>query len=124
MRTIPKRKKCIAEQSGATQPPISMRLSAMGKVKKIRKRPGYEQRHDKLIFLHDNAPSHKSKMVQNYLETHNWEMLSHPAYSPDLAPNDYHLFSSMNHVLGEQHFDSLPVYISRILTPSMSKQRI
>lgn len=70
------------------------------------KRPGYEQRHEKLIFLHDNAPPHKSKMVRNYLETLNWEVLPHPAYSPDLAPSDYYLFSSMGHALGEQHFDS------------------
>jgi len=45
-------------------------------------------------------------MVQNYLETLNWEVLSHPAYSPDLAPSDYHLFSSMSHALAERHFNS------------------
>jgi len=45
-------------------------------------------------------------MVQNYLETLNWEMLLHPAYSPDLAPSDYHLFSSIGHALTERHFDS------------------
>ena len=36
----------------------------------------------------------------------NWEVLSHPAYSPDLTPSDYHLFSSMGHALAERHFDS------------------
>jgi len=45
-------------------------------------------------------------MVQNYLETLNWEVLPHPTYSPDLAPFDYHLFSSMGHALAEGHFDS------------------
>ena len=35
------------------------------------KRLHYRKRHDKLIFLHDNAPSHTSTMVQNYLETLN-----------------------------------------------------
>ena len=69
------------------------------------KRPHYRKRHDKLIFLH-NAPSHTSTIVQNYLETLNWKVLSHPAYSPDLAPSDYHLFSSMGHALAERHFDS------------------
>jgi len=69
------------------------------------KRPHYRKRHDKLIFLHDNAPSHMSTMVQN-LETLNWKMLPHPAYSPDLAPSDYHLFLSMGHALAEGHFDS------------------
>ena len=69
------------------------------------KRPHYRKRHDKLIFLHDNAPSHTSTMVQNYLETFNWKVLSSPAYSPDLASSDYHLFSSMGHALAERHFD-------------------
>ena len=46
-----------------------------------------------------------STMVQNYLEALNWEMLPHPAYSPDLAPSDYHLFS-MSDALAERHFDS------------------
>jgi len=70
------------------------------------KRPHYRKKHDKLIFLHDNAPSHTSIMVQNYLETLNWEVLPHPTYSPDLTPSDYHLFSSMDHALAERHFDS------------------
>jgi len=38
------------------------------------KRPQYRKKHDKLIFLHDNAPSHTSTIVQNYLETLNWEV--------------------------------------------------
>jgi len=69
------------------------------------KRPHYQKRHDKVIFLHDNAPSHTLIVVQN-LETLNWEVLPHPAYSPDLAPSDYHLFSSMRHALPERHFNS------------------
>ena len=56
------------------------------------KRSYYRKRHDKLIFLHDNAPSHTSTIVQNYLETLNWEVLSHPVYSPDLAPSNYYCF--------------------------------
>ena len=69
------------------------------------KRPHYRKRHGKLISLHDNAPLHTT-MVQNYFETLNCKVLSHPAYSPDMAPSDYHLFSSMGHALAERHFDS------------------
>ena len=67
------------------------------------KRLHYRKRHDKLIFLHDNALSHTSTMVQNYLETLNWEV---PSRSSDLTLSDYHLFSSMDHALVERHFDS------------------
>jgi len=44
-------------------------------------------------------------MIQNYLDTLNWEVLPHPTYSPDQAPSEYHLFSLMSHALAE-HFDS------------------
>lgn len=31
-----------------------------------------------------------------------WEILSHAAYSPDLAPSDYYLFRSLQHLIGSQ----------------------
>jgi hypothetical protein len=34
----------------------------------------------------------------------NWEILDHPPYSPDLAPNDYHLFPKMKVCLDTQPF--------------------
>jgi hypothetical protein len=33
-----------------------------------------------------------------------WEVLPHPAYSPDLAPSDYHLFRSLEHFLRDKSF--------------------
>lgn len=72
----------------------------------IEKRPEWARRHGKVILLHDNAPPHKAKPVQDTIKTLGWEQLPHPPYSPDLAPSDYHLFSSMGHALAEQHFDS------------------
>lgn len=72
----------------------------------LQKRPEYQKRQHKVIFLHDNAPSHKAKLVQETIEALNWEVLPHAAYSPDLAPSDYHLFASMGHALKEHHFKS------------------
>ena len=40
------------------------------------------------------------------LEALSWEVLLRAAYSPDLAPSDYHLFSSMGHALADQRFGS------------------
>lgn len=70
----------------------------------IEKRPEWARRHGKVILLHDNAPAHKAKPVQDTIKALGWELLPHPPYSPDLAPSDYHLFSSMGHALAEQHF--------------------
>jgi len=50
------------------------------------KRPEYEQRHDKIILLHDNVRPH---VVKKYLEMLKWNVLPHPLYSPDIAPSDY-----------------------------------
>jgi len=72
----------------------------------LQKRPEYQKRQHKVIFLHDNAPAHKSKPVKDTLEALGWEVLPHAAYSPDLAPSDYLLFSELARALTEQHFDS------------------
>ena len=70
------------------------------------KRPNYRRRQHKVIFLHDNAPSHTEKRVKETIEMFSWEILAHAAYSPDLAPSDYHLFASLGHALAEQRFTS------------------
>lgn len=79
-----------------------MRLSRALK----QKRPEFEERHDKVILLHDNARPHVAKPVKTYLETLKWEVLPHPPYSPDIAPSDYYLFRSMTHDLSQQKFTS------------------
>ena len=35
-----------------------------------------------------------------------WEVLSHPPYSPDLSPSDYHLFPSLQNSLNGKKFTS------------------
>lgn len=71
------------------------------------KRPEYEQRHNKVILLHDNARPHVAQVVKTYLETLKWDVLPHPPYSPDIAPSDYHLFRSM-----QNHMPSTPFHSS------------
>jgi histone-lysine N-methyltransferase SETMAR len=39
--------------------------------------------------------------IINHLD---FEVLEHPAYSPDLAPSDYHLFGSLKNVLRGRRF--------------------
>jgi len=56
-----------------------------------------EKRHGKItrgvLFLHDNAPAHRTLATQKKLAYLGFQCLDHPPYSPDLAPSDYHLFS-------------------------------
>jgi len=45
------------------------------------------------ILHHDNAAAPTALSVRRFLATKQITMLEHPAYSPDLAPNDF-FFSS------------------------------
>lgn len=72
----------------------------------LEKRPEWTERHDKIIYQHDNARPHVARQVKEYLTELKWEILTHPPYSPDLAPSDYHLFRSMQSGLSGQGFDS------------------
>ncbi|KAG5323774.1 MOS1T transposase, partial [Pseudoatta argentina] len=74
------------------------------------KRPEYEQRHDKVFFLHGNARPHVAKVVKKYLETLKWDVLPHPPYSSDIAPFDYWLFR-------RARFGKSPVHSSKIGSP-------
>jgi histone-lysine N-methyltransferase SETMAR len=59
------------------------------------------------ILQHDNAPAHTSRRVkQKIQELQGIEVIPHPAYSPDLAPSDYHLFRSLSHFLRGRRFSS------------------
>ncbi|GFV94315.1 hypothetical protein TNCV_2267691 [Trichonephila clavipes] len=42
-----------------------------------------------------NTPSHRAKPTKNIAKALGWEPLAYEAYSPDLAPSDYHLFVSL-----------------------------
>lgn len=67
-----------------------------------RKRPGLLS--SGVLLLHDNATPHSSAKTQDWLARYNWEVVEHPAYSPDLAPSDFHLFGPLKQELSGRHF--------------------
>lgn len=48
-----------------------------------------------LFLLHDNAPPHKTKKVNEFLMKKRISLINHPPYSPDLSPCDYFLFPKL-----------------------------
>jgi histone-lysine N-methyltransferase SETMAR len=60
------------------------------------KLPG--RRHG-VILQHDNGQSHTANMMKVAIQELNWEILSHPPYSPDLTSLDYHLFGTLSNNL-------------------------
>jgi histone-lysine N-methyltransferase SETMAR len=59
-----------------------------------------------VCLLHDNARPHTAAVTTGKLEEVHWEVLPHPAYNPDLAPSDYHLFGQLKATLGGKKIQS------------------
>lgn len=60
-----------------------------------RVRPEYRE-NGSWTLLHDNAPSHRSRVVTEFLIKNHIIALQHSPYSPDLAPCDYYLFPKLH----------------------------
>ena len=59
-----------------------------------------------MLLLQDNAPVHTFRVAVAAAEECGYEILPHPAYSPDLAPSDYHLFPKLKSELRGRKYDS------------------
>jgi len=59
-----------------------------------------------ILLLHDNARLHTARATTDALETLKFEVLSHPPYSPDLAPSDFHFFPHLKRDLKGTYFTS------------------
>lgn len=56
-----------------------------------------------VCLLHDNARPHTANLTKALLDSFGWDVLDHPPHSPDLAPSDYHLFTSLKmHLAGKK----------------------
>ena len=59
-----------------------------------------------ILLLHDNARPYTARATIDALKMLKFEVLSHPPYSPDLAPGDFHFFPHLKRDLKETHFTS------------------
>lgn len=51
-----------------------------------------------------NAKPHTVRLTQYQICRFGWKRLDHPAYSPDLAPSDFHLFPALKEAHSGRHF--------------------
>ena len=69
-----------------------------------------EKRRGKLskgiLLQQDNARVHTCKIAMDAVEQNGYELIPHPAYSPDLAPSDYFLFPNLKKDIRGRHFRS------------------
>ncbi|GBO32474.1 hypothetical protein AVEN_182862-1 [Araneus ventricosus] len=55
-----------------------------------------------VVLIHDNVRFHKNVVTQQLLKKFKWDVSYHPAYSPDLATSDFHLFLELKNWLADQ----------------------
>lgn len=63
---------------------------------------------------HDNAPTHRSVLVQNLLTQTNTHMVEQAPYSPDLAPSDFFLFNWLKKHMRGERFPDVEALMERI----------
>jgi len=59
-----------------------------------------------VLFLHDNAPTHRTLATLKKLAYLGFHSLDQQPYSPDLVPSDNHLFPGLKKQLKGRHFSS------------------
>ena len=69
-----------------------------------------EKRREKLskdvLLQQDNARVHTCKVAIDAVERNGYELIPHPAFSPDLAPSDFFLFPNLKKDIRGLHFRS------------------
>ncbi|GFR74691.1 histone-lysine N-methyltransferase SETMAR [Elysia marginata] len=58
------------------------------------------------VLQHENTRPHTSRQTRDALRQLELTTLSHPEYSPQLAPSDYFLFPQLKKYLRGHHYDN------------------
>ena len=59
-----------------------------------------------VLLQQDNARVHTCKVAMDAVARNGYELIPHPAYSPDLAPSDFFLFPNLKKDIRGLHFRS------------------
>ena len=59
-----------------------------------------------ILLQQDNTRVHTGKIAMDAVERNGYELIPHPAYSPDLAPSDYFLFPNLKKDIHGRHLRS------------------
>jgi histone-lysine N-methyltransferase SETMAR len=72
------------------------------------------------ILHHNNAPAHKVLSVKQFLTQKSITEMQHPPYSPDLAPNNFWLFTKIKCALrGRRLQDTEDIYKKKNVTTAL-----
>jgi len=83
-------------------------LEVLGRLcEKVRRKQPELFADNSWILHHNNAPTHMALSVMEFLETKQITVPERPAYSPDLAPSDFFLFTKIKEILKGRHFDDI-----------------
>jgi hypothetical protein len=69
-----------------------------------------------ILLLHDIARLHTARATLDALEKLKFEILSHPTYSPDFAPSNFHFFPRLKRDLKGTHFTSEDVVKQAVMS--------
>ena len=59
-----------------------------------------------VLLLHNNAPVDRANITPTAIQYTGFTEVNHPAYSPGVAPSDYHLFPNVKNFLGGRNFET------------------
>ncbi|GFN95521.1 histone-lysine N-methyltransferase SETMAR [Plakobranchus ocellatus] len=76
--------------------------------------PGTPTRSEKAVKMGCGPTCNAVNLTQQWLQRYGWEILPHPAHSPDLAPSDFHLFGPLKRYLGGMAFETEDDLISEL----------
>ena len=74
-----------------------------------------------ILLQQDDARVHTCKIPMDAVERNGYELIPHPAYSPDLAPSDYFLFPNLKKDIRGRHFRSNEEVVAQLRSGSKTR---